>query len=345
MFGVDELGMDLGTSMSHIVVRGKGIVLSEPAYVAYDRQTRDVVAVGEQARRMYGRTPAGLVVEQPLREGRIRSFDLLSKMLRYFMRKVVGKRAAFRPRILLALPGGMAPSERQTLVDVMVDAGVRSVVPVDESVASAIGAGMRIDQPYGRMNIDVGGGRTNVSVFSFGHQIVWDILGVGGDRFDDAIIDYVRKKHNLLIGARTAEELKINIGAARMRGANLTMDACGRSLVTGLPRAVTVSSEEMIEALDEALRELLGALHRIIERTPPELASDIFDEGITLSGGGAQLFGLEEVLSDQLRIRVTLADEPALCVAHGLSALIDDPDQYENIDLISGSRSDIIEPN
>ena len=345
MFGVDELGMDLGTSMSHIVVRGKGIVLSEPAYVAYDRQTRDVVAVGEQARRMYGRTPAGLVVEQPLREGRIRSFDLLSKMLRYFMRKVVGKRAAFRPRILLALPGGMAPSERQTLVDVMVDAGVRSVVPVDESVASAIGAGMRIDQPYGRMNIDVGGGRTNVSVFSFGHQIVWDILGVGGDRFDDAIIDYVRKKHNLLIGARTAEELKINIGAARMRGANLTMDACGRSLVTGLPRAVTVSSEEMIEALDEPLRELLGALHRIIERTPPELASDIFDEGITLSGGGAQLFGLEEVLSDQLRIRVTLADEPALCVAHGLSALIDDPDQYENIDLISGSRSDIIEPN
>ena len=345
MFGVDELGMDLGTSMSHIVVRGKGIVLSEPAYVAYDRQTRDVVAVGEQARRMYGRTPAGLVVEQPLREGRIRSFDLLSKMLRYFMRKVVGKRAAFRPRILLALPGGMAPSERQTLVDVMVDAGVRSVVPVDESVASAIGAGMRIDQPYGRMNIDVGGGRTNVSVFSFGHQIVWDILGVGGDRFDDAIIDYVRKKHNLLIGARTAEELKINIGAARMRGANLTMDACGRSLVTGLPRAVTVSSEEMIEALDEALRELLGALHRIIERTPPELASDIFDEGITLSGGGAQLFGLEEVLSDQLRIRVTLADEPALCVAHGLSALIDDPDQYENIDLISGSRSDVIEPN
>ena len=345
MFGVDELGMDLGTSVSHIVVRGKGIVLSEPAYVAYDRQTRDVVAVGEQARRMYGRTPAGLVVEQPLREGRIRSFDLLSKMLRYFMRKVVGKRAAFRPRILLALPGGMAPSERQTLVDVMVDAGVRSVVPVDESVASAIGAGMRIDQPYGRMNIDVGGGRTNVSVFSFGHQIVWDILGVGGDRFDDAIIDYVRKKHNLLIGARTAEELKINIGAARMRGTTLTMDACGRSLVTGLPRAVTVSSEEMIEALDEALRELVGALHRIIERTPPELASDIFDEGITLSGGGAQLFGLEEVLSDQLRIRVTLADEPALCVAHGLSALIDDPDQYENIDLISGSRSDTIEPN
>ena len=227
-------------------------------------------------------------------------------------------------------------------VDVLVDAGVRSVVPVDESVASAIGAGMRIDQPYGRMNIDIGGGRTNVSVFSFGHQIVWDILNVGGDRFDDAIIDYLRKKHNLLIGARTAEELKIDIGSARMRGVKLEMDACGRSLVSGLPRAVTVSSEEMIEALDEPLRDLMSALHRMIERTPPELASDIFDEGITLSGGGAQLFGLDGVISDQLKIRTTLADEPDLCVAHGLSELIDDEERYENIDLVSGSRSDLL---
>ncbi|MDD7174185.1 MAG: rod shape-determining protein [Clostridiales bacterium] len=341
MFGVDELGMDLGTSTLHIVVRGKGVVLSEPAYVAYDRQTRDVVAVGEDARRMYGRTPAGLIVERPLCDGRIRSFDLVSKMLRYFVRKVIGKRAAFRPRMLLALPGGMAPSEQQTLVDVLVDAGVRSVIPVDECVASAIGGGLRIDQPYGRMNIDMGGGRTNVSVFSLGHQIVWDILDVGGDKFDEAIIDYLRKKHNLLIGARTAEELKINIGSARMRGVRLDMDACGRSLVSGLPRAVSVNSEEMIEALTEPLRDLVNDLHRLIERTPPELASDIFDEGITLSGGGAQLFGLPEVISDQIKIRTTLADEPDLCVAHGLSALIDEPDRYENIDLISGSRSDL----
>ena len=341
MFGVDELGMDLGTSTLHIVVRGKGVVLSEPAYVAYDRQTRDVIAVGEDARRMYGRTPAGLIVERPLCDGRIRSFDLVSKMLRYFVRKVIGKRAAFRPRMLLALPGGMAPSEQQTLVDVLVDAGVRSVIPVDECVASAIGGGLRIDQPYGRMNIDVGGGRTNVSVFSLGHQIVWDVLDVGGDKFDDAIIDYLRKKHNLLIGARTAEELKINIGSARMRGVRLDMAACGRSLVSGLPRAVSVNSEEMIEALTEPLRDLVNDLHRLIERTPPELASDIFDEGITLSGGGSQLFGLPEVISDQIKIRTTLADEPDLCVAHGLSALIDEPDRYENIDLISGSRSDL----
>ena len=341
MFGIDELGMDLGTSTLHIVVRGKGLVLSEPASVTYDRQTRDVVAVGEEARRMLGRTPAGLAVERPLRDGRIRSFDLVSKMLRYMMRKVVGKRAAFRPRLLLALPGGMAPSERQTLVDVLVDAGVRSVMPVDECVASAIGGGLRIDQPYGRMNIDVGGGRTNVSVYSYGHQIVWDILDMGGDKFDEAIVDYLRRKHNLLIGSRTAEELKINIGSARMRGVRLEMDACGRSLVSGLPRAVSVNSEEMIEALSEPLRALVNDLHRIIERTPPELASDIFDEGITLSGGGAQLFGLAEEISEQLGIRTTLADEADLCVAHGLSALIDDPDRYENIDLISGGRSDL----
>ena len=340
MFGVDELGMDLGTSTMHIVVRGKGIVLSEPAYVTYDRATRDVVAVGEDARRMYGRTPAGLIVERPLRDGRIRSFDLVSKMMRYFIRKVVGKRAAFRPDLLLALPGGMAPSERQTLIDVLVDAGVRSVVPIDENVASAIGAGLRIEQPYGRMNIDIGGGRTNVSVFSMGHQVVWDILNTGGDRFDDAIIDYLRKKHNLLIGARTAEDLKINIGSAHMRGVKLEMDACGRSLISGLPRAVTVNSEEMIEALSEPLRDLINELHRIIERTPPELASDVFDEGITLSGGGAQLFGLAEEISAQVRIKTTLADEPDLCVAHGLTALIDEPERYENIDFMSGRRSD-----
>ena len=324
MFGVDELGMDLGTSMSHIVVRGKGIVLSEPAYVAYDRQTRDVVAVGEQARRMYGRTPAGLVVEQPLREGRIRSFDLLSKMLRYFMRKVVGKRAAFRPRILLALPGGMAPSERQTLVDVMVDAGVRSVVPVDESVASAIGAGMRIDQPYGRMNIDVGGGRTNVSVFSFGHQIVWDILGVGGDRFDDAIIDYVRKKHNLLIGERTAEEIKINIGCAVPQVSDISMDVTGRNLISGLPKTQSVTTGEIYEALKDAIGELIEAIQAVIERTPPQLASDIFDDGIVFSGGAAALKGLTEAVYAALRIPCGVADDPQTSVVMGCGRALED---------------------
>ena len=231
------------------------------------------------------------------------------------------------------------------LADSLGDFVVASAGPHLESVIAGRGAGAAALSEARRgtvLNIDIGGGRTNVSVFSFGHQIVWDILNVGGDRFDDAIIDYLRKKHNLLIGARTAEELKIDIGSARMRGVKLEMDACGRSLVSGLPRAVTVSSEEMIEALDEPLRDLMSALHRMIERTPPELASDIFDEGITLSGGGAQLFGLDGVISDQLKIRTTLADEPDLCVAHGLSELIDDEERYENIDLVSGSRSDLL---
>ncbi len=341
MFGNDELGMDLGTSMLHIVVRGKGIALSEPAYVAYDRQTREVIEVGTDAMVMFGRTPGGLMVERPMREGRVRSFDLVGKMLRFFLEKVIGKRRFFQPRLLLALPSGIAPSERQTLVDMISDAGIRSVMPVDENVAAALGAGMRIDQPYGRMSIDIGGGRTNVSVFSMGRQVVWEILDTGGDRFDNAIIDYLRKKHNLIVGERTAEQLKIDIGCARLRGAKLEREVCGRSLVTGLPRAVMTNSEEMMEALDEPLRELTGALHRIIERTPPELANDIFDEGITLSGGGAQLFGLDEMIAEQLNIVTTLADEPALCVTHGLSALLDDPDRYENIELTAGARSEL----
>jgi len=322
MFGVDELGMDLGTSTLHIVVRGKGIVLSEPAYVAYDRQTRNVVAVGEEARRMYGRTPAGLIVERPLRDGRIRSFDLVSKMLRYFMRKVIGKRATFRPKLLLALPGGMAPSERQTLVDVLVDAGVRSVVPVDESVASAIGAGMRIDQPYGRMNIDIGGGRTNVSVFSFGHQIVWDILNVGGDRFDDAIIDYLRKKHNLLIGIRTAEELKKSIGCVKERPEVSYEEVKGRCLMTGLPRTITLNSDEMVEALAEPTETILETVHMVLERTPPELVADISENGIVMSGGGSLLYGIDRLVTERTGIEAHVADDALSCTAYGAGRML-----------------------
>ena len=282
MFGADELGIDLGTSVFRIIAKGKGIVLSEPSYVAYDIHTRDVTAIGEEAETMYGKTPAGFLVERPLHDGQIHSYDLVNRMVRYFIRKVIGKRNLFRPRVLLALPAGMALSERDALIDIILESGIRSVIPVDENVASAIGGGLRIDQPYGRMNIDIGAGRTNVSVFSFGHQVIWRQLWVGGDRFNEAIVDYLRKKHNLLIGDRTAEDLKINIGSARLRGMTLETWAYGRSLVSGLPRAVQITSDEMNEALSDPVRELVNSIQRIIENTPPELASDIFEEGITL---------------------------------------------------------------
>ena len=337
MFGADELGLDLGTSTIHVVLRKKGIVLSEPAYVTYDRQTRQMLAVGEDARLMYGRTPGNIVVERPFREGWVQSFDLVASMLRYLIRQVPGRRG-LRPRMLLAMPGALTPSERQTLVDVVVEAGAREAVLVDESVASAIGAGLDIGQQYGRMNVDIGGGRTNVSVYSLGHQVLWDILENAGDRFDDAIVDYMRRRHNLLIGERTAEQLKMDIGSAMDKGVSVTAEAYGRSLVTGLPRSVTVDTTEMTEALDEALRELVIALRRTLERTPPELASDIFDAGITLSGGGAKLYGLDRLISEQLGIRATVADEADLCTAHGLENLLDDPDKYQNIDLYSERR-------
>ncbi len=337
MFGGDELGLDLGTSMLHIVMRRKGIVLSEPCCVAYERLSRRVLAIGEEARRMAGRTPRNVVVERPFREGWLHSFDLVSDMLRHFLRQVTGRRG-FRPRVLLIMPGGLAPAEQQTLADIVLDAGARDVRLVDESVASAIGAGLDIGQQYGRMNIDIGGSRTNVSVYSLGHQVVWDILSNGGDRFDEAIVDYMRKKHNLIIGEKTAEQLKIDIGSAGVQDVSLTAEAYGRSLVSGLPRAVTVRFEEMAEALDEATRELMIALRRTLERTPPELASDIFDAGITLSGGGAKLYGLDRMITAQLGIETTLADEPELCTAHGLENIMNDPDRYALIDLYSDRR-------
>ncbi len=340
MFGVDEVGMDLGTSVLHLYVKGKGIVLSEPSYIAYERNNHNVVAMGEQAARMYGRTPSGIVVERPFREGHIRNFDLVNRLIRFFLQRIVGRRAAFRPELLMALPGGMTPSERQTLIDVAVDAGVRNVIPVDESVASAIGAGLRIDKPTGRMIVDVGGGRTNVAVFSVGHEVVWDTISVGGDQFDAAVVDYLRKKHSLMIGEKTAEMLKINIGAADPSGIGLSEETYGRSLVTGLPRAVTVSSEEVCEALDIPLRELISALHRLIERTPPELASDIFDYGITLCGGGAKLVGMAEMMTTQLGIKTELADDPELCVINGLGQLITHPERYEQIDLMVSRKID-----
>ena len=337
MFGADDLGLDLGTSTLTIVMRRKGVVLSEPCCVAYERLSRQVLAIGEEAARMAGRTPRNIIVERPFREGWVHSFDLVSDMLRHFMRQVTGRRG-FRPRALLVMPGDLAPAERQTLSDIVLEAGAREVRLVDESVASAIGAGVDIGQQYGRMNIDIGGSRTNVSVFSLGHQIVWDILQTGGDRFDEAIVDYMRKKHNLLIGEKTAEQLKTDIGSVRAQNMNLSAEAYGRSLVSGLPRSVTVQSREMSEALDEAMRELMIALRRTLERTPPELASDIFDAGITLSGGGAKLYGLDKLITDQLNIETTLADEPELCTAHGLENLLNDPDRYDLIDLYSERR-------
>ena len=328
LFGVEELGMDLGSSGMRIVMRDKGIVLNEPAYIAYERLSRAPIAFGEDAKRMYGRAPRAIIVERPFRQGWMHSFDLLSAMLRTMLRRVTKG----RPRVMLAMPGGLTPTDRQTLVDVIVDAGAREVSLVDEAAAAAIGAGLDVAQQYGRMLVDIGGARTNVAVYARGHQVLWDILENAGDHFDDAIVDYLRRRHNLLIGERTAEQLKTDIGGARM-GIRITVDAYGRSLVTGLPKAVSIGSDELNDALSDALRDLMLSLHRSLERTPPELANDIFETGIALTGGGTLLAGLDKMITEQLGIRAIPADEPELATAHGLMILLGDKKTYENVDL------------
>lgn len=340
IFGSADIGMDLGTSVLHIVVKGKGVVFSESACVAFERETRSVISAGDEAKGMMGRTPRNIDVERPFREPHIRSFDLASKMVNSYLKDVMKKWRVSRPRLFLALPCGLTPTERQTVIEMMVDAGVRSVVPVDESVTSAIGAKLRIDQPYGRMNVDIGGARTGISVFSMGNQAKWRIDAFGGDRMDAAIMDYMRRKHNLIIGENSAEMLKINLGAARPFEPQLQEEIYGRSLVSGLPRGVMVNSDDITEALQQPIHEFVNVLHRFIEQTPPELASDIFDAGIMLSGGSARLYGLEELLAEQMGMPVYVADEPELTVARGLAELISNPDAYEKINLGSPYKED-----
>ncbi len=340
LFGSGDIGMDLGTSSIYIVVSKKGVVFNAPSCVAYERETRNVVTFGERAKSMMGRTPQKTDVERPLREPHIRSFDLVSRMVYNYLRDVIKTWRLRRPRLFLALPCGLTPTERETVIEMMVDAGIRSVIPVDESTMSAIGAKIRIDQPYGRMNVDIGGARSNISVFSMGNQVKWRVDQFGGDRMDAAIMDYMRRKHNLIIGENTAEMLKINLGAAQPFEPQVRNEIYGRSLISGLPRGMKVSSDEIIEALQSPIHEFVNVLHRFIEQTPPELASDIFDAGITLSGGGAQLYGLDELLTEQMGMPVRVADEPELTVAHGLYELLSNPDAFEKINLSSPYKED-----
>ena len=332
IFSTADLGLDLGTSSLRIVMRNRGIVHTAPAYVAYERGSRSPLFFGEQARSLYGKAPSNIVVERPFRTSWVSHYDLVTILLRTTLRELTGRRGA-RPRVIMALPGSMTDGERQSMIEIVLDAGVRDLTPVDETVAGAIGAGLDVGQQYGRMNVDIGGARTNVSVHALGHQVLWDVFPIAGDRFDDAIIDYMRRRHNLLIGERSAERLKLDIGGVRMKDVSVRAEVYGRSLVSGLPRSQSVSSEELSGALEEPLRDLVIALRRTLERTPPELASDIFDAGICLSGGGAALYGLDRMIEEQLGIKTILADEPDLAVAHGLESLLNAPERYENIDL------------
>ena len=315
-----DIGIDLGTANVLVYVNGKGIVLEEPSVVAIEKRSNTVLAVGEEARRMIGRTPGNIVAIRPLRDGVISDYDITEKMLTHYINKVVDKKGFarfFMPRIMVCVPTGVTEVEKRAVEEATRQAGAREVYIIEEPIAAAIGAGIDISKPDGNMVIDIGGGTADIAVISLGGAVVSESIKVGGDKFDEAIVKYMKKQYNLLIGERTAEQIKINIGTAHTREDELTMDVRGRNLVTGLPENITINSGEMLEALKECVDQIVSLAHVVLEKTPPELAADISDSGIIMTGGGSLLYGLDKRIEERTGISVRIAEDPLSCVAKG----------------------------
>ena len=323
MFGVN-IGIDLGTASVLVYTKGKGIILNEPSVVAVDNNTKTIMAVGEEAKMMLGRTPGNIIAVRPLREGVISDYDMTAKMLNYFINKAQ-KRSIFklRPKIAVCVPSSVTEVEKRAVEDATRQAGGRKVFIIEEPIAAAIGAGIDISRACGSMIVDIGGGTTDVAVISLGGSVVSTSLKVAGDNFDEAIIRYMRKQHNLLIGERSAENLKINIGTAFAREEAVYMDIRGRNLITGLPKTINVSSEEMMTALSEPVASIIEAVCYVLEKTPPELSSDISDRGIVMTGGGSLLYGLDKLIYQKTGIETVIADDAISCVAIGTGKYIE----------------------
>lgn len=319
----NDIGIDLGTSSILVYIKGRGVVLKEPSVVAVNRDTNTVLAYGEDARLMLGRTPENISAVRPLRQGVISDYTLTEKMLKYFINKAVGKRTLRKPRISVCIPSGATEVEKKAVEDAAYHAGAREVTIIEEPVAAAIGAGIDISKPQGNMIIDIGGGTADIAVIALDGPVVSESIKVAGDDFDEAILRYMRKKHNLLIGERTAEDIKVNIGCASKRPENVTMEVRGRNLVTALPKTVIVSSDEIMDALLEPAMMIVNAVHNVLERTPPELAADIYERGIVMTGGGSLLYGLDKLLQEKTGINCVLAEDPLTAVAIGTGKFID----------------------
>lgn len=318
-----DIGIDLGTASILVYVKGKGVVLKEPSVVAFDRDTNKIKAIGEEARLMLGRTPGNIVAVRPLRQGVISDYTVTEKMIKYFIQKAMGKKSYRKPRISVCIPSGATEVEKRAVEDATYAAGAREVSIIEEPIAAAIGAGIDISRPCGNMIVDIGGGTADIAVISLGGSVVSTSIKIAGDDFDEAIVRYMRKKHNLLIGERTAEDIKIKIGTCYPLPTPETMDVRGRNLVTGLPKTIQVSSEETEEALREPTLQIVEAIHSVLEKTPPELAADVADRGIVLTGGGAMLRGLEELIEDRTGINTMTAEEAMTCVAIGTGKFVE----------------------
>ncbi|HEY4544414.1 MAG TPA: rod shape-determining protein [Tissierellaceae bacterium] len=311
-----DVGIDLGTSTVLVYVKGKGVILKEPAVVAIDRNTGEFLAVGEEARQMLGRTPGNITAIRPLKDGVISDYDITERMLKYFLKKSIN-RTFFRPRAIICVPSGITGVEKRAVIGASNNAGAYKTYIIEEPIAAAIGAGIDITEPDGNIVIDIGAGTTDVAVIALGGLVVNQSIRIGGDDFDDAITKFIRKKHSMVIGERSAEALKKSIGCAYKPEIEKYEEVKGRSLVTGLPMNVEVSSSDMLEALSDTVTEIVSTVYSVLEKTPPELAADIADKGVVMTGGGALLEGIDKLIQDKIGIKVSIAENPTECVALG----------------------------
>jgi rod shape-determining protein MreB len=320
----NDMGIDLGTATTLVYVKGEGVVLCEPSVVAIERGTSCVLAVGEEAKRMLGRTPGNILAIRPMKDGVIADFEITEAMLRYFIKKVHHRRVLVRPRIVIAIPSGITEVEKRAVKDSAERAGAREVFLIEEPIAAAIGVGLPIQEPIGNMIIDIGGGTTEIAVISLAGTVFSKSIRIGGDEMDEAIIEYLKKTYNLMIGERTAEGVKIKIGSAYPLEEEVSLEVRGRDLVSGLPKAVTITSEEVRESLQEPLRAILEITKISLERTPPELAADLIEHGIVMAGGGSLLRGIDKLISEETGLPVHIADDPLTAVANGTGKVLDE---------------------
>ena len=324
------MGIDLGTATVLVYMKGKGIILKEPSVVAIDKNSNKVLAVGEEARKMIGRTPGNIVAIRPLRDGVISDYDVTEKMLEHFIKKACGKRKMSTPRVVMCVPCEATEVERRAVEDAARNAGAKKVFLIEEPLAAAIGAGLDITRASGNMVIDIGGGTTDIAVISLGGMVVRESIKIAGDNFDESIIRYIRKKHKLMIGERTAEDLKMSIGCAYPKDEDIKAEIRGRDLITGLPKNITVYSSEMEEALKEAVTAIAECAHSVLEKTPPELAADIADKGIIMTGGGALLDGLDKLIERVTNVPVYIAEDSVSCVASGTGKMLEFVDKLDD---------------
>ncbi len=326
-----NLGIDLGTANTLIFMKGKGIIIREPSVVAVDTRTNSVKSVGREAKSVIGRTPGSITAVRPLKDGVIADFDITTAMLQKFIQKAINKKTIFKPKIIICIPSGVTAVEKRAVKEATEQAGAKKVYIIEEPMAAAIGASLPVAEPTGNMVVDIGGGTSEVAVISLGGIVAAQSVRVGGDEFDADIINYIKKKYNLLIGESSAENVKIQIGSAYPFEVEEYMNIRGRNLLNGLPENIEISSGEIREALKESIESILDAIHMTLEKTPPELAADIIEQGITLTGGGALLRGLDKLINSKTKMPVNIADEPLDCVAKGTGKVLENIDKLQDI--------------